>query len=288
MLRLAITAILLWLTPLYGASADDEACRVIRNEVETTAPRVLSGRESGQHLGTLCGYSNVECDGFGRQISIAALEKRGLSLKRAGLDYLLDGSSFIEIAEVDIDNDQVPDLRLWQVVGSAGCQKNYIFIRTGANSYTLRKFEEFDTLTTEGGFCYDDTLIVSRYKQTNYLVAFSPQRTAIFRGTPGGSLVQACSFTPIERWSEDQKQVADLVRKSYPNMPSALKIQRPELERLNFDNHAPFARKGDLVWTVVAKCGESQHAYAIFMVHPKRRDIRFIIEPGGTSSRGCN
>lgn len=263
-------------------------CRAIRNEVETTAPSTLARREPGRRLGTLCGYPNVKGDGFGRQISVIALEKRGISLKQAGLDYLLENSAGIEITEVDINNDQLPDLRLSRVVGSARCQKNYFFIRTVQNRYVFREFEEFDGLTTEGGFCGDDILIVHRFKRLNYLVAFSPDRTIVFRGTPSGSLIQVCSFTPIERWSEEQNTIASLVRKKYPNMPTEVKIERPELQRLDFDNHAPFARKGEMVWTIVARCKDSRYAYALLLVHPHRKDISPIIEPGGSSSRGCD
>ena len=270
----------------YAFGAEDDTCQSIRLEVEISAPQSLAARRPERQLGTLCGYENVACAGLPHHISLDSLERRGVTLKSSEIQYILKEPAVIEVSEIDVNNDHLPDVRLTRIVGSARCQKNYFFIRGANDKYVYKRFREFDPVTTEGGFCDGDTLVVRRVKGVNYLVAVGPH-TMVFRGMKNGSLLQVCSFEPQERWTEEQTKIADLVRQKYPQLPPKVAIRRPELERIEFNNHEPFAKKGEMVWSVVVQCDGSGYAYAVILVHPVRKDFEVVIEPGGASSR-CN
>ena len=270
----------------YAFGAEDPACRTIRLEVETSGPQSLAAGGPERQLGTLCGYENVPCAGLPHHISLDALEKRGVPLRSSETQHILKERAVIEVSEIDVNNDLLPDIRLTRIVGSARCQRNYFFIQGANDRHVYKRFGEFDPLTTEGGFCYDASLIVRRVENVNYLVAIG-QPTVVFRGARDGALSQVCSFEPQERWTEEQTRIADLVRERFPQMPQEVNILRPELERIDFSNHEPFAKKGEMVWSVVAQCAGSEQAYAIILVHPHRKDFEVVIEPGGASSR-CN
>lgn len=284
--RILVILVLTSLMMSNSFGAEDEVCRVIKNDVETMPVKALEKSEPTSMSGSLCDYGEVPCDKFTiNPITLDSLKKRGVSLENLGLQYILENGYYIRVAQVDINNDKLPDLRFTQVMGTAGCQKNHFLLRNSDNTYVEKEFKEFDELTTEGGFCGRDSLVVRRVNNVNYLVAVSAYTTVVFRGMPDGSLANVCSFMPKERWSEEQILIANIIREKYPDMPAEVRLERPELEQITQDNFEPFAKKGEMVWEVMAACEGARHAYAMFVVHPLRKDVMPTLEPGGESSR---
>lgn len=97
-------------------------------------------------------------------------------------DSWLDSSLSYTVSEIDLDNDGKDELRLYKVVGSASCERNYFFKQDDDGKYRFIKNEQLEIFREEGAMCGDEMLSFLRYKNINYIVnkiGFPPKELII-------------------------------------------------------------------------------------------------------------
>ena len=101
-------------------------------------------------------------------ISLSRLDEMGISTNEPTLKELLESSGGIRISKVDIDNDGVDEIRLFETVGTAHCARSYFYKQDTYGRYH-RMSGSYDVFASEGRFC-GGWLSFVRYKGKGYVL----------------------------------------------------------------------------------------------------------------------
>jgi len=184
-----------WLKAVYRQRIKDlqnDECDFFRENKLKTQSEEFKRNIAGRDLGEICN-PKYKCYGSPR-ITLEELQKMGLSPQEETLQVLLNTEFTIWASLVDIDNDGIEELRLYQVVGTASCTRSYIFKKNKQGTYHAVSGEGYEKLAEEGRFCNGDLLSVKRNGKVYMLGVY--QNSGIHSVWLGSDkeLKEVCSF----------------------------------------------------------------------------------------------
>jgi uncharacterized protein len=117
-----------WLKAVYRQrikTLENDECDFFRENKLKSQSEEIKKNIAGRDLGEICN-PKYKCYGSSR-ITLEELQKMGLSPQEETFQSLLNVEFTIWASLVDIDNDSIEELRLYQVVGTASCTRSYLF-----------------------------------------------------------------------------------------------------------------------------------------------------------------
>jgi uncharacterized protein YecT (DUF1311 family) len=146
----------------------------------------------GRDLGKICN-PKYKCYGSPR-ITLEELQKMGLSPQEETFMDLLNDKLVTRASLVDIDSDGIEELRLFQIGGSLGCMRSYLFKKDKQGIYHALRGKGYEELDEEGRFCNGDLLFIKHNGKVYMIEVYQGSgMDTVWLGSDKG-LQRTCSF----------------------------------------------------------------------------------------------